>query len=158
MPQDALDKEVTKRRSVDLTVQRAAAQLLRHPRASPVLKHKLGVAAAHAFKRSSVASQLQLQPELLADALADNDLLTSLLVTSTLPGRPKLGVPVVDDWSCLRAMVHQWESSCGTMDQYAMRHTRFLANLCNAGVAPAQLSDALLGCSVPQQGEVATAA
>lgn len=53
------------------------------------------------------------------------------------------GQPVVDDWGCLRAMVAAWSDTCGPMDQYGMRHTRLLANLCNAGVAPGQLQGAL---------------
>jgi hypothetical protein len=42
-------------------------------------------------------------------------------------------------------MVDAWQAACGiAMDQYAMKHTRFLANLCNAGVDPEQLQAALV--------------
>ncbi|KAG2427725.1 hypothetical protein HXX76_012050 [Chlamydomonas incerta] len=60
--------------------------------------------------------------------------------------------PLVDDWDCLRAMVAAWSDSCGPMaaDQYAMRHTRLLARLCNAHVAPALVAEALSisGCGI----------
>jgi legumain len=39
-------------------------------------------------------------------------------------------------------MVGAWERACGTLDQYGMRHTRALANLCNAGLQPSQLGGA----------------
>lgn len=58
-------------------------------------------------------------------------------------GRPAPGLPLVDSWDCLRAMVAAWQQACGPLDQYGMRHTRLFANLCNAGLQPAQLGDAL---------------
>ncbi|RMZ57140.1 hypothetical protein APUTEX25_003597 [Auxenochlorella protothecoides] len=76
-----------------------------------------------------------------------------------LPGRE--GRPVVDDWDCLRTivmsndkmhplqdMVGAWEGVCGALDQYGMRHSRAFANLCNAGVRPAELGTAAaLACT-----------
>ncbi|PNH07858.1 Vacuolar-processing enzyme, partial [Tetrabaena socialis] len=63
-----------------------------------------------------------------------------LLLPAVAPGA---ALPLVDDWDCLRAMVAAWEAACGVpMDQYAMRHTRLLANLCNAGVRPEELGEA----------------
>lgn len=44
-----------------------------------------------------------------------------------------------------QGMVGAWEAACGPMDQYAMRHTRAFANLCNAGVAPPALRAAAAG-------------
>lgn len=58
-------------------------------------------------------------------------------------GRPSIGKPLVDDWECLRAMVGAWESTCGKLDQYGMKHSRLFANLCNHGVAPAHLASTL---------------
>ncbi|EFJ45530.1 hypothetical protein VOLCADRAFT_38723, partial [Volvox carteri f. nagariensis] len=52
------------------------------------------------------------------------------------------GKALVDDWDCLRAMVAAWGEVYGPMDQYGMRHTRLLSNLCNAGVEPALLAAA----------------
>jgi legumain len=40
-------------------------------------------------------------------------------------------------------MVGAYEQRCGRLDQYTMRHTRFFANLCNAGLLPNALGDAL---------------
>ena len=76
----------------------------------------------------------------------------ALLVGAPLPGRGT-GLPLVDDWACLHEMVDEWQRSCGggaPMDQYAMRHTRFLANLCNAGLGAGDLRGALAGsgCTV----------
>mmetsp|Transcript_14739 Transcript_14739/g.44517 ORF Transcript_14739/g.44517 Transcript_14739/m.44517 type:complete len:505 (-) Transcript_14739:2015-3529(-) len=61
-----------------------------------------------------------------------------LLVAAPLPGR-SAEAPLVDDWDCLRAAFRGWEASCGTLDQYGMQYSRVWANLCNAGVSPAQL-------------------
>ncbi|KAL6779593.1 VPE1 [Auxenochlorella protothecoides x Auxenochlorella symbiontica] len=69
-----------------------------------------------------------------------------LLYAGELPGRE--GRPVVDDWDCLRDMVGAWESVCGALDQYGMRHSRAFANLCNAGVRPSELGTAAaLACT-----------
>lgn len=48
----------------------------------------------------------------------------------------------------LQDMVGAWESVCGALDQYGMRHSRAFANLCNAGVRPAELGTAAaLACT-----------
>ncbi|KAJ7551267.1 hypothetical protein O6H91_06G007400 [Diphasiastrum complanatum] len=44
------------------------------------------------------------------------------------------GKPLVDDWGCLKRMVRTYESQCGLLTQYGMKHMRALANICNAGV------------------------
>ncbi|KAG9455581.1 hypothetical protein H6P81_000089 [Aristolochia fimbriata] len=44
------------------------------------------------------------------------------------------GQPLVDDWSCLRTMVRSFESYCGSLSQYGMKHMRSIANICNAGI------------------------
>eukprot|EP00803_Ostreobium_quekettii_P004386 evm.model.scf_42.13 EVM.evm.TU.scf_42.13 scf_42:87319-91346(+) len=66
-------------------------------------------------------------------------------------GRPGGGLPLVDDWGCLRAMVGAWTGACGPMDDYAMKHTRAFANLCNAGVNPGDFAAAAgsSGCRGP---------
>lgn len=71
--------------------------------------------------------------------------------------RPGSGRPLVDDWACLRAMVDTWTAMCGPMDQYAMRHTRFFSNLCNSGVLPQQLGEALGASGVCGAREAAIA-
>ncbi|KAK9843400.1 hypothetical protein WJX81_000515 [Elliptochloris bilobata] len=52
------------------------------------------------------------------------------------------GLPLVDDWSCLRAMVGAWEAGCGKLDQYGMQYTRLFANLCNAGIGAQDMATA----------------
>jgi legumain len=42
-------------------------------------------------------------------------------------------------------MVAAWEVACGPLGQYGMRHTRALANLCNAGLGPGAVAEALGG-------------
>ncbi|CAL9153032.1 unnamed protein product [Musa hybrid cultivar] len=44
------------------------------------------------------------------------------------------GQPLVDDWSCLKSMVRAFETYCGSLSRYGMKHLRSLANICNAGV------------------------
>ncbi|KAJ3671182.1 hypothetical protein LUZ60_008608 [Juncus effusus] len=44
------------------------------------------------------------------------------------------GEPLVDDWSCLKSMVRTFETYCGSLSQYGMKHMRSFANICNAGV------------------------
>lgn len=43
--------------------------------------------------------------------------------------------PVVDDWNCLKSMVRSFESRCGSLTQYGMKHMRAFANICNNGVS-----------------------
>ncbi|XP_010526069.1 PREDICTED: vacuolar-processing enzyme gamma-isozyme-like [Tarenaya hassleriana] len=52
------------------------------------------------------------------------------------------GQPVVDDWSCLKAMVRAYEKHCGSLSQYGMKQMRSIANICNAGVHVDQMDDA----------------
>jgi len=44
------------------------------------------------------------------------------------------GQPLVDNWACLKSMVRSFESHCGSLSQYGMKHMRSLANICNAGI------------------------
>ncbi|XP_031488237.1 vacuolar-processing enzyme-like [Nymphaea colorata] len=43
------------------------------------------------------------------------------------------GQPLVDDWGCLKSMVRAFETHCGSLSQYGMKHMRSIANICNAG-------------------------
>jgi legumain len=67
-------------------------------------------------------------------------LLTQLLMSRPLPGRE--GKPLVESWECLRGAVATYTRVCGPMDQYAMKHTRLFANLCNAGLRGDSASEA----------------
>jgi legumain len=44
------------------------------------------------------------------------------------------GTALVEDWDCLKSVVRTFESKCGPLTQYGMKHTRAFANICNAGV------------------------
>ncbi|KZV37220.1 Gamma vacuolar processing enzyme [Dorcoceras hygrometricum] len=43
------------------------------------------------------------------------------------------GQPLVDDWDCLKSLVRTYETHCGSLATYGMRHMRSLANICNSG-------------------------
>ncbi|KAI4327090.1 hypothetical protein L6164_019591 [Bauhinia variegata] len=45
------------------------------------------------------------------------------------------GLPLVDDWACLKSMVRVFESHCGSLTQYGMKHMRAFANICNAAIS-----------------------
>ncbi|KAL6911720.1 hypothetical protein ACP4OV_000525 [Aristida adscensionis] len=44
------------------------------------------------------------------------------------------GQPLVDDWDCLKRTVRIFESHCGSLTQYGMKHMRAFANICNSGI------------------------
>ncbi|KAF6139693.1 hypothetical protein GIB67_002498 [Kingdonia uniflora] len=52
------------------------------------------------------------------------------------------GEPLVDDWECLKTMVRTYETQCGSLSQYGMKHMRSLANICNAGISKEMMAEA----------------
>ncbi|XP_074341031.1 legumain-like [Apium graveolens] len=54
------------------------------------------------------------------------------------------GLPVVDDWDCLKSMVKTFEMHCGKLTQYGMKHTRAFANMCNNGVTSFEMEEACM--------------
>ncbi|KAJ4959061.1 hypothetical protein NE237_026172 [Protea cynaroides] len=52
------------------------------------------------------------------------------------------GQPLVDDWDCLKTMVRTFETHCGSLSQYGMKHMRSLANICNVGIKQQQMTEA----------------
>ncbi|XP_054818636.1 vacuolar-processing enzyme-like [Prosopis cineraria] len=52
------------------------------------------------------------------------------------------GQPLVDDWNCLKMMVRTFETYCGSLSQYGMKHMRSFANICNAGIQNEQMAEA----------------
>ncbi|KAI9173954.1 hypothetical protein LWI28_009278 [Acer negundo] len=52
------------------------------------------------------------------------------------------GLPLVDDWQCLKSMVRVFETHCGSLTQYGMKHMRAFANICNNGVSQASMEEA----------------
>ncbi|KAM3368906.1 hypothetical protein ACQJBY_017052 [Aegilops geniculata] len=61
---------------------------------------------------------------------------------SVLGAARSSGQPLVDDWDCLKTMVRVFESQCGSLTQYGMKHTRAFANMCNNGVSVAVMKEA----------------
>ncbi|KAI3971304.1 hypothetical protein MKX01_008148 [Papaver californicum] len=55
--------------------------------------------------------------------------------SSTLSVVRSSGLPLVDDWGCLKAMVRVFESHCGSLTQYGMKHMRAFANICNSEIS-----------------------
>ncbi|KAJ9706819.1 hypothetical protein PVL29_002007 [Vitis rotundifolia] len=55
--------------------------------------------------------------------------------------RPR-GLPVVDDWECLKSMVVVFETHCGSLTQYGMKHMRAFANICNNGISLTAMEEA----------------
>ncbi|KAI3828883.1 hypothetical protein L1987_02994 [Smallanthus sonchifolius] len=52
------------------------------------------------------------------------------------------GWALVDDWDCLKSMVRTFETHCGSLTQYGMKHTRTFANACNNGVSKEAMDEA----------------
>ncbi|XP_022872058.1 vacuolar-processing enzyme-like [Olea europaea var. sylvestris] len=52
------------------------------------------------------------------------------------------GQPLVDDWDCLKSLVRSFETHCGSLSQYGMKHMRSIANICNAGIKQEQMAEA----------------
>ncbi|KAL0297232.1 UNVERIFIED_CONTAM: Vacuolar-processing enzyme [Sesamum radiatum] len=53
----------------------------------------------------------------------------------------RAGEPLVDDWDCLKLLVRTFETHCGSLSQYGMKHMRSIANICNAGVNREQMAE-----------------
>jgi len=160
------------RRSLDVAARRAARLLLRAGLVRPPAE---GGAKAQAFaellalsapspERVGVARNARAaaaQEEDIEETPAERALLRAEGPFSRA-GEPHR--PAVDDWECLRAMVRAWDAARGALGcapvggggggaalgQYAMRHTRLLAALCNAGVHPPAFAAAVAGvpCSI----------
>ncbi|CAA0838861.1 Vacuolar-processing enzyme beta-isozyme [Striga hermonthica] len=54
------------------------------------------------------------------------------------------GLPLADDWDCLKSMVRLFEAHCGSLTQYGMKHMRAFANICNAGVSLDRMEEACM--------------
>eukprot|EP00887_Chlorella_sp_A99_P007632 scaffold20.g7632.t1 len=132
----ALDAEVSRRAGLDASVRASVTALLRSSCLLDLVRARYG-------RELQTAEGGRLP---LAGGEASAQGLLDVLVHRALPRAP--GLPLVDDWGCLRGMVDAWEEACGPLDQYGMRHTRAFANLCNAGLAPPALrAAAAASCS-----------
>ncbi|KAI0520588.1 hypothetical protein KFK09_008064 [Dendrobium nobile] len=54
------------------------------------------------------------------------------------------GQPLVDDWDCLKSMVRIFESHCGSLTQYGMKHMRAFANICNKEISMDAMEEACI--------------
>jgi hypothetical protein len=81
--------------------------------------------------------------------LADTSARVEALMTQAVyPGKKQA---LVDNWNCLRQYVAAYEVHCGVLTTYAARHTRTMANLCNAELPVAAWQAAVLQqCGVPR--------
>ncbi|GJM85672.1 hypothetical protein PR202_ga02145 [Eleusine coracana subsp. coracana] len=61
---------------------------------------------------------------------------------STLQAIRQPGQPLVDDWDCLKRTVRIFESHCGSLTQYGMKHMRAFANICNNGTPDTAMKQA----------------
>nr|XP_043628472.1 vacuolar-processing enzyme-like [Erigeron canadensis] len=65
------------------------------------------------------------------------------------------GSALVDDWGCLKSMVRTYETYCGSLTQYGMKHTRTFANLCNNGISEKAMEQASKkACSLYEMGQL----
>ncbi|GMH22762.1 hypothetical protein Nepgr_024605 [Nepenthes gracilis] len=63
---------------------------------------------------------------------------------SILNSARRPGLPLVDDWDCLKSMVRVFEEHCGSLTQYGMKLMRAFANICNGGVPPSAAEKACM--------------
>nr|GEX01683.1 vacuolar-processing enzyme [Tanacetum cinerariifolium] len=63
----------------------------------------------------------------------------SRVILTSLRGQ---GKPIVDDWGCLKSMVRVYETHCGSLTEYGMKHMRALANICNNKVSETDMASA----------------
>nr|CAB16318.1 cysteine proteinase precursor [Vicia narbonensis] len=54
------------------------------------------------------------------------------------------GLPLVDDWECLKSRVRVFETHCGSLTQYGMKHMRAFANICNSGISEDSMEEACM--------------
>ncbi|XP_055819476.1 legumain [Solanum dulcamara] len=64
--------------------------------------------------------------------------------SSVLSSVRKPGLPLVDDWECLKSTVRLFEAHCGSLTQYLMKHMRAFANICNNGVSSYAMEEAFM--------------
>lgn len=129
-----LEKQVTRRAALDSNIYQAIMHVL----------HELEITKFEDMERilgkNSRILFRYIENKSLEYAEYSNELLASVLVSGEIPALQSLAL--VDDWGCLRGMVAMWESSCGSFDEYGMKHTRAFSNLCNIGINSETLGNA----------------
>ncbi|KAF5478450.1 hypothetical protein F2P56_005009 [Juglans regia] len=65
------------------------------------------------------------------------------------------GMPLVDDWRCLKSTVRLFETYCGSLTQYGMKLMRAFANICNSGVSQTLVEEACMAaCNGHEPGQL----
>ncbi|GJS63679.1 vacuolar-processing enzyme-like protein, partial [Tanacetum coccineum] len=98
------------------------------PEQKKELLNKIKEITAHRAHLDSSASAIESQ--LLADRLVE------------VRGD---GMALVDNWDCLKSMVRTYETHCGSLTQYGMKHTRSFANICNSGASKEEMDEVSVG-------------
>jgi len=103
------------------------------------LWHKYQMANEGSSEKTEAQKEMVLEMSHRLHVDASVDFIGSMLFGSE--GGPILtnirspGQSLVDDWDCLKSMVRGFESQCGSLSQYGLKHMRAFANICNAGVS-----------------------
>ncbi|KAF7031041.1 LOW QUALITY PROTEIN: hypothetical protein CFC21_042427 [Triticum aestivum] len=63
------------------------------------------------------------------------------------------GQPLVDYWDCLKMMVRDFESRCGSLTQYGTKHMRAFTNICNNGVSETEKEASISACGSYNMGK-----
>ncbi|GJW89061.1 vacuolar-processing enzyme [Tanacetum coccineum] len=75
----------------------------------------------------------------------------SRVILTSLRGQ---GKPIVDDWGCLKSMVRVYETHCGSLTEYGMKHMRAFANICNNKVSEGNMASAAVAiCGTHDVGQ-----
>ncbi|XP_076903760.1 vacuolar-processing enzyme-like [Bidens hawaiensis] len=54
------------------------------------------------------------------------------------------GLPVVDDWDCLKSMTRLFEKHCGLLTEDGLKHMRAFANICNTQVEMTEVEEVVI--------------
>ncbi|KAL6986072.1 legumain [Sarracenia purpurea var. burkii] len=74
--------------------------------------------------------------------------------SSILSSLREPGLSLVDDWTCFKSMIREFETHCGSLTEYGMKHTRAFANICNNGVSRAAMEEAcVVACGGHNSGQ-----
>ncbi|XP_071685915.1 vacuolar-processing enzyme beta-isozyme-like [Rutidosis leptorrhynchoides] len=64
------------------------------------------------------------------------------------------GMALVDNWDCLKTMVRTFETHCGSLTQYGMKHTQTFADACNNNISKEAMDEAAkASCSSYNMGQ-----
>ncbi|KAJ0736439.1 putative legumain protein [Helianthus annuus] len=119
------------------------------------------------YKRSSVSNRAEALKQMtetlryMAHLDSSVDMIGVLLFGpqngSILRSSRGRGLPLVDDWDCLKSMTRLFEKHCGLLTEYGMKHMRAFANICNNLVEETEVEEAIIAtCSGKNIGPYAS--